>query len=124
MEYIEVKCLAPQGGRAGPRFGSKLEHRIVRVLIRGLKKHGFLVHSVAHDEYVRTPNERLAMWEVFEVDECTLRFRKVGTDKLFGVLLIGGNGTDIICDYSLPDGEPVWEKVMNEITDKIYEENA
>ena len=121
-EFEYVACKAPQGGRAGPRYGAKQEQRIVRALIRGLKKHGFLVHSVAHDEYVLTPTELSAMWETFEVDESTLRFRKVGTDELFGVLLIGGNGIDIISDWSLPHGEANWAKAMDEIVDKIYKQ--
>ena len=97
FEYIESKA------KTAPRYGSKLEHAIVRHLIRTLNRAGFAVHSVAHDDYMRTRSARAALFEVFEVDECTLRFSRKGARDgvLHGVLLIGGNGRDIVSDWTI-----------------------
>jgi predicted secreted protein len=85
-----------------PRYGSPIEHHIVRGLIRHLAKHGFNVHSIAVDgEYVETPDERTAVCEIFEWDNfVTLRFRQGDVGRLYGVLLVQGNLEDIISDYT------------------------
>lgn len=112
-----VPSVAPKG--AAPRFGSGVEHAKVCALIRALHARGFAVHSVAHEDYVSTPTEQQALWEVFEVGESTLRFTREGekeNGKLFGVLLIVGNGEDIISDYSLPTGALDWADAMEKAT--------
>lgn len=95
-----------QTHETAPRFGNKQEHAVIRALIRHLKGHGFLPHSVVHDERVMTKNETTALQEVFEVDESTLCFRFASDTnpkpRLFGVLLICGNGVDIVSDWSAP----------------------
>jgi hypothetical protein len=112
MEYTEGA--APANIKV-PRFGRKIEHTIVRGLIRALKRKGFAVHSIAvdgEDTYVRTETERAAVCEVFEWDAfTTLRFKRVNgdDDDLYGVLLVPGNGEDIISDYTWDGGADVLE---------------
>ena len=45
------------------------------------------------------------MEHVFAVDESSLRFQKPGFN-VHGVLLVGGNGVDIISDWNYTDGDP------------------
>lgn len=106
----------------GPRFGNKMEHAIVRKLIRHLDKYGFVPHSVAHDDLVITPTQSSALWEVFEVDDCILRFRDGFDDcvdfDLFGVKLMIGEEGDMISDWSWPvvdrnNGEKRWNAAMS-----------
>lgn len=103
MKYS--KAAAPRESST-PRYGNADEARLVRRLIRFLAARNFQVHSLAIDGeyvYVRTKTERAAVCEIFEWDaKVTLRFVRVpdvdGT--LFGVLLIQGNGPDMISDYT------------------------
>ncbi len=77
-----------------------LELRIVRGLIRSLKKHGWKpVYVYDGGDEVVTPTEAKALDAVFAVDDARLYFRNDG-GRTYGVLLIGGNGEDIISDWS------------------------
>lgn len=104
MSEIEYMSPAAPADLERPRYGNADEQRKVRRLIRSLKASGFKVHSLAieGEGYVRTPTEHAAVCEVFEWDAyVTLRFNRAGApDKLFGVLLVQGNGEDIVSDYS------------------------
>lgn len=105
IEYMDA---AQPADLEGPRFGSPEEARKIRRLIRFLRGAGFWVHSLAveGEGYVRTPTERRAVCEVFEWDAyLTLRFYRRGApDRLYGVLLVTGNGDDILSDWTYDDG--------------------
>lgn len=80
------------------------ERRIVRGLIRHMRRAGWRVVRVDDGEdcpKVRT--EEQAMAAVFAVDDARLVFGK--GDHKHGVLLIGGNGEDIISDWSYFAGD-------------------
>ena len=87
----------------------KLERAIVRALIQSCASAGFVPHSVddGGDEDVRVKNEDEAFDAVFSVDESRIRFRaesdKRKVPKVHSVLLIGGNGEDIISDWHCGD---------------------
>lgn len=86
-----------------PRFGNADEARKLRRLIRHLDGLGFKVHSLAveGEGYIRTRSERAAVCEVFEWDAVpTLRFSRKGLNTLFGVLIVPGNGEDILADWT------------------------
>jgi hypothetical protein len=86
-----------------PRFGSADEARKLGRLIRHIARHGFRVHSLAveGEGYIRVRSERAAVCEVFEWDAyVTLRFARKGASGLYGVLIITGNGDDILSDWT------------------------
>jgi hypothetical protein len=119
MSDIEYTEAAAPADITTPRFGDPVEHRIVRQLIRGLKAEGFNVHSVAVDRelYIKTTTERAALCEVFEYDAyVTLRFMQ-GNDEseLFGVMLVAGNGEDIVSDWTDDSGESQFSATISKV---------
>lgn len=90
-----------------------LERRIVLGLIRSLKKSGFVPFRTWDGEsFVYLAGEVDAMKAVFAVDEISLRFvpagvRRAGArrceDAEHGVLLVLGNGEDVISDWNYFD---------------------
>lgn len=99
------------------RFGhevpvhGKLERRIVFNLLTHLEAHGFYVRATwdgESREKVSTPKE--AMEFIFNLDEVSVRVAK-GKDRVkgenwHGILLIMGNGIDIVSDWNYTDGDP------------------
>jgi hypothetical protein len=83
----------------------KLERAIVRALIRQLKKAGWKPLFV--DDGGETPvpatTEKAAMDAVFAVDDSRLYFSNGNIRH--SVLLIGGNGEDIVSDWSFQRGD-------------------
>lgn len=103
MDAIEYIDPAAPADLTTPRFGAKHEARKIRRMIRFLKDAGFRVHSLAieGEGYVSTPTESRAVCEVFEWDAyLTLRFKRKDADRLYGVLLVTGNGEDVISNWS------------------------
>jgi hypothetical protein len=112
----------------------ELEKRIVRGLIRHMKKAGFSpfrVNDGGEMIYV-DGSERRAMNAVFAVDESSLRFaptevanrllRDEAIEREHGVLLICGNGIDIISDWTFTDGDPDgFNAAMDAYSDKVNE---
>jgi hypothetical protein len=95
----------------------ELERKIVRHLIRTAKTVGWNVHSVddGGDERVPVKNETEAMDAIFAVDESRLYLLKNGVRH--SVLLVGGNGIDIIADHSYVDGDPDgFEALMDSVS--------
>lgn len=84
----------------------KLERRIVAGLIEHLASAGFAVHSV-HDgeETTRTNAAQAALELIFNLDEVLVRFAKPNK-CLHGVLLVIGNGEDILSDWNYTEGDP------------------
>lgn len=95
-----------------------VERRIVANLIAHMQRAGFSVRNVYDGEDVHQIRNghapeaiKKAMEHIFAVDESSLRFRKIEADHAkqwpaHGVLLIGGNGVDIISDWNYTDGDP------------------
>ncbi len=80
------------------------ERAIVRALIRECLDGGWVAYQVDDGEdLVKVRSENEAIDAVFAVDESRIRFRHVDDTgrqpKLHNVLLIGGNGEDIISDW-------------------------
>lgn len=99
-------------------YGSRLEHAIVRLLVRELSKDGFKLHSVYDGgDYLTTRTLRAAMDAVFAVSESTLRFARAGEYRLYGVLLIVGNGEDVLSDWSCDLGP--FSAAMDRICDLV-----
>ena len=112
-----------------------LERRIVRAMIRHLKAAGWSVVSVYNGDDTAYPRtEARVMEEVFSVDEVSLRFIATGALEahdgergigglvpverryendwgpdnmpVHGVLLILGNGCDVVSDWNYTEGDP------------------
>lgn len=89
----------------------KLERRIVANLVAHLARRGFLPHSVHDGELTtRVYSAKEAMELIFDLDQVSLRFQR-GTDrhrssgKIHGVLLVVGNGVDILSDWNYTEGD-------------------
>jgi hypothetical protein len=81
-----------------------LERAIARALIRECLAAGFVCDQVDDgDDLVKVRSENEAIDAAFAVDESRLRFRAADDTgknaKRYNVLLIGGNGEDIISDW-------------------------
>lgn len=120
-KQVEVPALDHDAMMAA-KFGShvspngKLERRIVANLIAHLERAGFKVHSVNDGEELKAVTDmKAAMEAVFAVDEASLRFYKGGkkgrtatqldNDLWHGVMLMLGEGVDIINDWNYNDGD-------------------
>lgn len=108
-----------------PKHGTRVEHAIVRALIRQLKAAGWEARYVYNGEdrtYLRTENQ--ALEAVFAVNDVNLYFIK---DKArHWVRLIAGNGEDIISDWSYSaqckdDFDDRLEAVLELVAKGIYE---
>lgn len=103
-----------------PRFGAALEHAIVRHLLGTLRGAGFVPVCVWDSErYVRATTQEEVLNAIFEVDaDVTLHFGRggdpEGTWGAMGVMLVQGNGLDLISDWhSAPEDfdRAVWKAV-------------
>lgn len=93
------------------RFGTvlseqnKLERRIVARLVRYLEINGFSVVAVWDGEELEAANNaKQAMELIFNLDEASLKVK--GAGKQHGILLVVGNGEDIVCDWAYTEGDP------------------
>jgi hypothetical protein len=98
----------------------KLERAIVTLLVNTLARAGFVpVLTDDGGERVPTPNLAAVLETVFSVDESRVWFanESVSPGTRFGVFLVGGNGSDIISDYSCggPEFVAAMEMVHNAI---------
>lgn len=94
----------------------RLERRIVANLIHHLEQRGFQVHRLNDGESIqRVKDMKEAMELIFNLDEASLRFIPVACAALskaeqdrreHGVLLVLGNGIDIISDWNYTEGDP------------------
>ncbi len=98
------------------------ESAMIRGLIRGLKKEGWLPTLVNDqgDELIKVKNETEAMDAVFAVDVSALGFSKGEAHHSFMIVL--GNGVDCISDwnYSRDDADG-FNALAERITDELYE---
>lgn len=93
--------------RFGHEVGARgrLERRIVAGLCAHLEAAGFAPHSVYDgEEETRVSNAKEAMELVFNLDEASLRFAKPG-HREHGVLLVLGNGEDLVSDWNYSKGD-------------------
>lgn len=93
----------------------RLERRIVWNLCAHLEAAGFQVYRTFDGEEMRYPKTaKGAMELIFNLDEASLRFIHVSCIQLkknkssyeHGVLLVLGNGIDIISDWNYTEGDP------------------
>ena len=116
--------LGPKLDKYGRENAARLkrERRIVWNLIKHVVANGFELDSVYDGgDYVPVKSAKDAMEAIFSVDDSTLRFRHPGHAKLLGVFLVGGNGVDIVSDYSAPnDNVGGWNDVMDAFSPDDY----
>jgi hypothetical protein len=94
-------------GRTMPAH-CKLERRIVWNLLRHLKANGWrpvIVDDGEERHSVESPEA--AMDAIFAVDDSSLIVKREGVHgKRHRIVLIGGNGIDMISDHSYAEGDP------------------
>jgi hypothetical protein len=82
----------------------RLERRIVAALVAHMTQHGWRPSTVYDGEETTEVTDAKSVMEViFNLDESSLRFRKGRSEH--GVLLIGGNGIDMISDWNFHLGD-------------------
>ena len=85
----------------------KLERAIVATLIREAKRGGFVPVQVWQDgEYAPVTDAESAIEATFAVDTATIHFAPKGNPDDWGsrgVLIVGGNGEDVISDWHCGD---------------------
>lgn len=83
----------------------KLERRIVANLLEFMAHKGWKVSSVYDgEEETATADATAAMELIFNLDEVSVRFADQ-SEKIHGVLLVLGNGIDIIADWNYSEGD-------------------
>lgn len=94
------------------RFGSKvhpegrLERRIVWNLFAHLEEKGFQVARVYDgEEFMKVKTPKDAMELIFNLDEVSVRVNKIARPE-HGILLILGNGIDVLSDWNYTIGDP------------------
>lgn len=93
------------GGKLPPHC--RLERRIVANLINHLAAACFVPVAVDDGgERVKCNTAKEAMETIFSVDESHLIVGKLGAPKNHAILLIGGNGVDIVSDWNYTQGDP------------------
>jgi len=98
-----------------------IESRIFNALFSGLKKEGWLPAFIdTSDEGGWTPVKSVAAAkrEFESVDMATIRVQKNG--RTHGILLVAGNGIDLISDYGYTEGDPDgFVALMDRLIDEI-----
>lgn len=113
----DAKMLKEFGHKVTPN--GRLERRIIAALIAHLKRNGFSVVGVWDgEEFTKASNAKEAMEAIFNLDEASLRVitegfnreehektrnfksRNAFADNEHGILLVLGNGVDIISDWN------------------------
>lgn len=101
---IDQEMITKYGRRVSPT--GRTERRIVAALCEHMIARGFNLFNVYDGEdetHVRTAKD--AMEIIFNLDESSLRF-KHPLGKAHGVLLVLGNGEDIVSDWNYTTGDP------------------
>lgn len=84
----------------------KLERKIAWNVLHHVVKAGFELRGVYDgEEYTKVSTPLEAMEQIFDLDEASVRVRKPGF-KEHEILLILGNGEDIVSDWTYTDGDP------------------
>lgn len=96
-------------------MNTKLEETIIKNLCSHLTKHGFTIPGVDDGGvYTKTSDTDVILDTVFSVGEAWIRVRKPGFAR-HSIMLIPGNGEDIVGDHSYSEGDPDgFERAMNE----------
>lgn len=106
--------------QAGLSARAKLERRITDNLIRFLDSEGFRLCGLFDGEEEIAVTDRIEALELaFNLDDCQLTFESRGEQDV--VLLIFGNGTDVISDYTCRDTRTgkTFDKLMDAFQDLI-----
>lgn len=97
------------------RFGhhvqphGRIERRIVAALCAHMLDRGWTPANVFDgEETTKVTDAKSAMELIFNLDEASLRFRPTDSPsgKRHGVLLVLGNGEDIVSDWNYTEGDP------------------
>lgn len=91
-----------------------VERHLVRLAIEECSKEGLRPYSFDDGEEAIPVNDAETAWAAFNtVDEGTLFFMYDNEDRLAWIRLIGGNGRDVIGDYSA-------SKAMTAAMERVY----
>ena len=119
---IDARIAALRGQPLKLSMRETLERRIVFALCAHLQHEGFRLIAVCDGEK-REPatTAKDAMELIFDLDEVLLQVQKPGADEHV-VLLIPGNGEDIVSSWSFTDGDPDgFDAAMDAFFDRLAE---
>lgn len=99
------------------KYASKIEQTIVNAIVDSALSRGYSISVYDGEEYAlrRSTDKRAILDAVCSTDHDTLRFYN-GDRKVGWVLLIWGNGCDLISDWSDTDA---MGELLNPIIDSI-----
>ena len=101
-----------------PKFRCKLEKAIVLALIDECDKVGYRPFRVYDgSESLYTATAQRALDAIFAVDDSTVYFTDLHVREINWVKLVGGNGEDIISDYTC--GDRVFESAVMAVMERI-----
>jgi hypothetical protein len=108
--------IARDGWTPGPQ--RKLEQRIVWALFEHLAANGWTVNAVNDgDEWHRVDSPKEAMEIIFNLDDSWVRLLNADRSVMRRLFLVGGNGTDIIADYSASED---FAPLVETFCDRVY----
>ena len=115
---IDARMLEEFGTKVSPN--GKLERRVVANLIAHLAARGFVIREV-HDyqELNRVAGVKEAMELVFNLDGCNLHFHETATGKMRCLVLVLGNGTEILADYFAHQGD-AFDRALSEFDAETF----
>ena len=96
------------------------ERGIVRGLIRHMKRNGWNISTVWDgEEDTKVATETAALELIFDLDLSRL-YLENAAGAFHSVVLVQGNGEDIISDWTYSDGDPdAFDKLMSEYLDTL-----
>lgn len=84
----------------------RLERRIAWNLLEFMRQNGWTVARTYDGEAWEKPKSSLETMElIFNLDEISVRFHRSPHGKEHGILLVLGNGEDLICDWNYTEGD-------------------
>lgn len=97
----------------------RIEVAVVRLLLTQAQLAGFTLYAIDDGEdVIRVKTADRAMKEIFNRDECYIKFRKPEDKQFFWArIILGNDGDDAISDYSTDDGP--FDHMMEEVSDTI-----
>jgi hypothetical protein len=105
-----------------PDYMNKTEAQIINRILSAALAHGGKVSVYDGEEWaLKQSTDRAAIQaEVAATDMTTLRLRDAKGDTVGSVLLVHGNGADVICDYSDSPAMDAMLANANAYADSLY----
>lgn len=93
----------------------RIEVAVVRLLLKRALLAGFTTHAIDDGESVtRVKTHERALEEVFNRDECYIKFRNAEKKEFWARIILGNDSDDCISDHGTDDGP--FDQMMAEVS--------